>query len=312
MIVGILGSSGFLGTNVVEYLKKIKVDFVEGSRSFNDNLYVDATNYESVKRWISNNEITHVVNLAARCGGIGLNKKHPYKLWSATTRITANTIDACLAENVKRLVMIGTVCSYAASCPTPFNEDNLMNFGMPEPTNRAYGVSKLNGLIGAQAAYEEFGMEVFNLVPVNMYGPHDNFDLETSHVIPAIISKISSAMSCGEKNVSLWGNGEPSREFLFAEDCARAILNALTVDKVFIDPINIGTGVEIKISDLFEMIKEIMGYDGGVVWNDNGLNGQMNRCLDIKRSFDILGWKPEVDLNDGIRKTLEWINKGNK
>lgn len=306
MIVGVLGSNGFLGTNLINFLKSNNIECVEGGRSLHGDLHVNAADYENVKRWISNNNITHVVNLAAKCGGIGLNKKHPYRLWSETTRITANTIDACLAENVERLVMIGTVCSYAAQCPTPFLEDYLMNFGMPEPTNRAYGIAKLNGLIGAQAANQEFGMNVVNLVPVNMYGPYDNFDLETSHVIPAIINKISSAMSSNEDTIELWGDGSPSREFLYVEDCARAIFKSLYMKDVSVNPINIGTGSEITVKDLFKTIKECMNYDGGVIWKNDGLNGQDRRCLDISRALDELDWEPTVSLKEGIMKTIQW------
>jgi len=309
MKVGVLGASGFLGINVMHFLEDKGVIAVPGSRRLEGNFQVDATVYESLKSWISNNGITHVINLAAMCGGIGLNKIKPYQLWSATTRITANVLDACLAENVKKVVMIGTVCSYAAHCPVPFSEDDLMNHGMPEPTNRAYGISKLNGLIGAQAAYSEFSMKIANLVPVNMYGPHDHFDLENSHVIPAMINKIESAVSGGEDLVDVWGDGSPSREFLYVEDCAEAIYKAVIMDETGIEPINIGTGQEITIKELVETLGDLLGFNGEFVWDSSKPNGQMRRCLDISRARQILDWGPSTNLKDGLSKTVSWYKR---
>jgi len=307
MNIGVLGANGFLGFNLLNVLlDNYGITAIPGSRRLNGSFKVDATNYESLKKWISFNNITHVVNLAAMCGGIGLNKVNPYQLWSATTRITANTLDACLAENVEKVIMVGTVCSYAAECPVPFKEEYLMKYGMPEETNRAYGVSKLNGLIGAQAANNEFGMEVVNLVPVNMYGPYDHFDLENSHVIPAIINKVHTAINNGEKTVEVWGDGSPSREFLYVEDCAKAIYKALVRNNIGIEPINIGTGKEIVIRDLVYTIGDLLGFDGEFVWDNSKPNGQTRRCLDISRAEKVLEWKPITKLKDGLMETIAW------
>ena len=307
MIVGVLGSSGFLGTNLMKVLENEGVTAIYGSR--NDPHWrsrVHADDAKSVENWIDNNEITHVVNLAAICGGIGLNKKHPYMLWSATTRITANVLDACIHSKVKKVVMIGTVCSYAADCPIPFKESDLMDHGMPEVTNMAYGMSKLNGLIGGQVATKECGLNVVNLIPVNMYGPHDHFDLENSHVIPAMINKIIAAMEAGEKDIEVWGDGSPTREFLYAEDCADAICRALQDDVSTTEMINVGTGVEITIKELVETICDILEFDGNIIWNKDKPNGQMRRCLDTSKSKKLLNWSHKTNFKEGLRNTITW------
>lgn len=309
MIVGILGSSGFLGLNVGFVLKSNDIKVVAGGRRYDNNSKVDATSVDDIEKWIEVNGITHVVNLAAMCGGIGLNRVHPYKLWSATTRITASVLDACVSKSVEKLVMVGTVCSYAAECPTPFKESYLMNYGMPEETNMAYGISKFNGLIGSQAANKEFGLDVVNLIPVNMYGPYDHFDLDNSHVIPAMINKIDSAISNGSKSVEVWGDGSPSREFLYAEDCSKAILKSLLMDNIGPEFINVGTGEEITIKRLVETLCEVMGFDGDINWNGEKPNGQMRRCLDITRAKSKLGWSPETTLIDGLKKTVKWYRE---
>lgn len=308
MIVGVLGASGFLGINLMQCLEDNGIAAIPGSRRLSGTFKVDAASYENLKLWISGNQITHVVNLAAMCGGIGLNKTHPYRLWSETTRITANVIDACLAEDVKKLVMIGTVCSYAAECPVPFQEQDLMNYGMPEPTNRAYGVAKLNGLIGAQAAITEFGINISNLIPVNMYGPHDHFDLDNSHVIPAMIRKIDDAINSGDDLVEVWGSGIPTREFLYVKDCAIAIFKALNIDTGS-ELINIGTGQEIQINSLVELIGDIMGYKGGFKWDNNKPNGQMRRQLNVERANNLLNFRAKTDLKDGIAETVSWYRQ---
>ena len=305
MKIGVIGSSGFLGNNVVEVLDGH--DVIKGGRSYgyDSDFYVDATDYNSVSNWIKLHSITHIVNLAATCGGIGLNKKHPFELWLQTTQITAAVLKACITHRIERIVMLGTVCSYAAENPVPFNEEHLMNHGMPEPTNRAYGVSKLNGLIGAQAASQEHSLDVINLIPVNMYGPHDHFDLENSHVIPALINKIQHAIDNGLQSVEVWGTGNAYREFLYVEDCAEAILKALNgppTNKLM----NVGTGSEISIKGLTSKLARIMGFEGHFVWKSDKPDGQLRRCLDVSRIQSNLGWKAKTDLDAGLTKTVEW------
>jgi len=304
MNVGILGFSGFLGTNVFECLYGINT--IPGSRKLSGRFNVDATNYDSLNKWVNENRITHIINLAAECGGIGLNKTHPFKLWLSTTRISSNVLDVCVSNGINKLINVGTVCSYAAECPVPFSEDNLMHYGMPEETNRAYGLAKLNSLIGAQAAAKEFDLDVVNLIPVNMYGPHDHFDLENSHVIPAMINKINLAVINGDENVEVWGDGTPSREFLYVKDCAMAIKKALITDNVGNDPINVGTGVEVTIKDTVELIGKILGFKGKFIWNNSKPNGQIRRCLNIDKITKLLDWKPQTDFDSGLRSTISW------
>jgi len=304
-MIGVLGSSGFLGTNLCSKLRKLGYDYVKGSKSLDGRFNVDARNHLSIDNWIKRNGITKIINLAAICGGIGLNKKNPFQLWKATTLITSSVLDSAITMKIEKVVMLGSVCSYAAECPVPFKEIDLMNHGFPEPTNRAYGVSKLNGLIGAAAAFQEYDLDVTNLVPVNMYGLHDHFDLENSHVIPALIRKMVEAKNDGLDEVVVWGSGRASREFLYAEDCCDAIIKSL--DK-FTGPdmINIGSGSEITIKDLVIKIKDKVGYEGNIIWDDSKPDGQIRRCLNISRAEKFLGWKPSTNLDDGLEKTIKW------
>jgi nucleoside-diphosphate-sugar epimerase len=307
MKVGVIGSSGFLGTNVLKALEH-RFDYViPGGRKYGyyNKYYVDARNPLSLTNWIKRNGVTHVVNLAATCGGIGLNKKHPFELWLDTTRITAAVLEACVTHRIDRVVMVGTVCSYAANCPVPFVEDDLMNHGMPEPTNRAYGVAKLNGLIGAQAANKEHDLDVINLIPVNMYGPHDHFDLENSHVIPALINKLQSAIDNKDAEVKVWGTGKASREFLYVEDCAEAIAEALVCEPTS-ELMNVGVGSEITIRELVEKLASIMEYNGKFIWQSDRPDGQLRRCLDVEKITKHLGWSAKTNLDEGLAKTVEW------
>lgn len=200
-------------------------------------------------------------------------------------------------------------CSYAAKCPTPFSEDYLMQYGPPEPTNRAYGLAKLSSLFGAQAFERQYGLSVCNLIAVNMYGPYDHFDLEDSHVIPAIVLKIQTALDQGDNQVTLWGSGSPTREFLYAQDLADAILLAATKPDISSDFINIGSGHEVSIKELADMIRALMGYQGKICWNESRPDGQMRRCLNVDRARDILGFTAKTELADGLARTIEWFRE---
>lgn len=184
-----------------------------------------------------------------------------------------------------------------------------MNHGLPEETNRAYGVAKLNGLIGGQAAHKELGMDVVNLIPVNMYGPYDHFDLENSHVIPALINKIEKAVKENDSVVKVWGSGRASREFLYAGDCAQAIVKSLFLQEPTNELINIGSGSEITIKDLVKMISDEFDYCGRFAWDEDKPDGQMRRCLDTKKAKEILGWEAKVTLKEGLRKTIKWYKE---
>ena len=312
MKVGVLGSTGFLGQNLVSFLNANNINYICGSRRLNSDEKVDATNIDNINNWIRKNNITHITNCAAECGGIGFNQKNPFTLWYNNNLINNNVIMASIANKIKKLVMLGTVCSYSKNTPVPFKEEYLMSYGFPEETNSAYGLSKLSSLFGARAAYDQYDLNVINLIPVNMYGPYDHFDDEKSHVIPAIIKKIDNAIINNDKSITLWGDGSASREFLHAKDCSEAILKALEYDKVYTDFINIGTGEEITVYNLAEMIAEIMNYNGDILWNENNLNGQPRRCLDVSRINNLLGWKSSINLYHGLTETIKWYkqNKG--
>lgn len=307
MKVGVIGSTGFVGINLIEELNKYDMPNVGCSRRTG----VDATDFESLSTWIINNKIECVVNLAAECGGIGLNEKRPFDLWLSTTKISANVLDVVKTLKIQKLVSIGTVCSYAKYAPVPFSEDYIMNYGMPEETNAPYGIAKLNGIVGTQALYKQYGINVFNLIPVNMYGPHDHFDLENSHVIPAIIRKVDDAIKNGDRNIKLWGTGNATREFLYVKDLARAIILAIECSISVPEFINIGIGSEISINDLARKICDIMKYDGNIVWNSFRPDGQPRRCLDVSRAERLLRFVAETDLDKGLNNTISWyLNSG--
>ena len=308
MKIGILGGTGFVGLNLQERFNELGVDYSITSRQHG----IDARKSEEVREWIINTKPDVVVNLAAECGGIGKNQRQPADLWLAATEISAGVLRACIDTEIRRLIMLGTVCSYAAECPVPFSEDYLMNYGPPEPTNRAYGVAKLSGLYGAQAFEKQHGLSVCNLIAVNMYGPQDHFDLEDSHVIPAIIKKLQIAIDGGHPNMILWGTGTPTREFLYARDFADAVLLAATKSNISSDFINIGSGSEIPIKDLANMLAIIMGYKGDIVWDDTKPDGQMRRCLNVDRARDLLGFTASTELLTGLTQTVEWFRESAK
>jgi len=301
--IGILGGTGFVGQNMQERFNELGIEYMIASRKNG----VDARNEESVSKWLRATKPDVVVNLAAECGGIGKNQRRPADLWSATTEISASVLKACTAVGVGRLIMLGTVCSYVANCPTPFSEDYLMNHGPPEPTNRAYGVAKLNGLYGAQAFEIQYGLSVCNLIAVNMYGPFDHFNLEDSHVIPAIMMKFQTAINEDEPSVTLWGTGRPTREFLYAQDFADAVLLAATKPDMNSEFINIGSGQEISIKNLANIIASVMGYTGDILWDETRPDGQMRRCVNVDRARDILGFTAKTELQEGLSRTLEWF-----
>jgi len=304
MKVGVLGHSGFVGINLMEMLEAEGIECCGASRRSG----VDASRIDSIKDWIRQNDITHVVNLAAIAGGIGLNKERPADLWEATQTITTAVLLACSTSDISKLVMTGTVCSYAADARTPFKEEYLMKYGEPEPTNRAYGLAKLSSLYGARAFHDQYGLNVCCLIPVNMYGRHDHFDLKNSHVIPAIIRKITDAKNDND-DVMLWGTGSPTREFLHATDFCRAVVLAIksekkeTCDGTFI---NVGTGSEISIGNLADMISKLMSFRGRILFDPTKPSGQLRRCLDISRARDILGYRPKMDLRAGLADTIDW------
>jgi GDP-L-fucose synthase len=247
---------------------------------------------------------TVVIHLAAQVGGIGANRENPGRFFYANMAMGLHLIEHARRRELAKFVQIGTICAYPKFTPVPFREEELWN-GYPEETNAAYGLAKKVLLVQAQAYRREYGMNSVYLLPVNLYGPRDNFDLETSHVIPAIIRKMIEARERGGKRVTMWGTGRVSREFLYVTDAARAILLAAELYNGP-EPVNIGSGEEITIADLVETIRELTGYRGEIVWDSSRPDGQPRRRLDTVRAREEFGFRAEIGLREGLARTIEW------
>jgi len=295
----VTGGGGFLGTHVVERLRSEGEDpFVVRRRDF------DLTRWDDAERLFAAQKPELVLHLAAEVGGIGANRANPGRYWYANLMMGAHVIELARLHGVRKLVTLGTICAYPKFAPVPFREDDLWN-GYPEETNAPYGVAKKTLLVGSQAYREQYGLDAVYLLPVNLYGPRDNFDLETSHVIPALIRKMVEAKERGESEIVLWGDGTPTREFLYVEDCAEGIvLAAQRYDAA--EPVNLGTGEEISIRDLAELIGELTGFDGDIVWDTSKPNGQPRRKLDTSRAEELFGFRAQTALRDGLARTVEW------
>jgi GDP-L-fucose synthase len=291
----VTGGGGFLGSHVVERLRDRGDDVTVPRRSD-----YDLTSWDDASRLFEDARPDAVIHLAAEVGGIGANRANPGRYWYANLMMGAHVLELSRLHEVTKTVIAGTVCAYPKLTPTPFAEDDLWN-GYPEETNAPYGVAKKSVLVGAQSYRAQYGLDVAFLLPANLYGPRDNFDLETSHVIPALIRK----MLAGTSEVVLWGDGSPTREFLFVEDAAAAFVLALDRD-TGPEPINIGTGDEISIRALAETIAELTGFEGQLVWDTSMPNGQPRRRLSTARAEAVLGFKAETTLRDGLRRTVEW------
>ena len=298
--VCVTGGAGFLGKHVVAELTRRECQniFVPRSEDF------DLTTEAGVAHMYDERHFDVVLHLAAVCGGIGANQARPGKFFRDNAVMGINLMHAALKHGVGKFVQVGTVCMYPRNCPVPFREEDLWN-GYPEETNAPYGLAKKSLLVMAQAYREEYGLNVIFLVPVNLYGTGDNFDLKTSHVIPAMIRRCVDAVRKNRRIVELWGTGVPSREFLYVEDAAEAlVLAAERYDGP--KPMNLGTGREVTMRDLAGMVAKATGFGGSFFWNRNKPNGQPRRCLDTSRAEEALGWKAKTSLEDGIRKTVEW------
>ena len=300
----ITGGTGFLGKAVVDTLQsKGYNDIVAIGRS------VDLTCCEETLAYFAREKPEVVIHLAATVGGIGANKENPGLFMYNNLVMGTNTMEASRLNRVNKFVMVGTVCAYPKFTPVPFKEDDIWN-GYPEKTNAPYGIAKKALMQLVQSYHEQYNFNGVNLIPVNMYGPHDNFDPAISHVIPALILKFYKAMKFNLEAVEVWGTGEASREFLHVYDCANAISLALEKD-VSPEPINIGTGGEIQIKYLAHTIAEVMGYDGAIYFNSDYPDGQPRRQLDISRAKQRLGYEPQIDLLEGLETTIDWF-MGNK
>lgn len=298
----VTGARGFLGSAVKVRLSQ---EGVQGSRLLTPSRKeLNLLNQNDVTSYLSYHSPDVVIHLAAYCGGIGLNRKHPALMFYQNVMMSVPFMDACYRYGVDKFVAVGTVCAYPKFAPVPFKECELWN-GYPEETNAPYGLAKKMLLVQAQSYRAEYGFNAIYVLPVNMYGPGDHFDLENSHVIPAMIRKFVEARAECRDQVVLWGDGSASREFLYVTDAANGIvLAAAKYDKP--EPMNIGTGHEVKIADLAETVKELTEYKGEIVWDTEKPNGQPRRCLDIERAKREIGYEPEVDFSDGLRSTILW------
>jgi GDP-L-fucose synthase len=298
--VVVTGGAGFLGSFLVEGLRQRGVEQVIVPRSRD----YDLTDRDGCRRLVADARPDLVFHLAARVGGIGANRKNPGRFLYDNAIMGLQLIEECRLAGVKKVVALGTICAYPKFAPVPFREDDLWN-GYPEETNAPYGIAKKMLLVMSQAYRQQYGTNSVVLFPVNLYGPRDNFDLESSHVIPALIRKCIAARDAGQSEVVLWGDGSPTREFLYVEDCAEGLLLAAErYDQS--DPVNLGSGEEIAIRDLATLIAEASGYRGRFVWDTSQPNGQPRRRLDVTRARECFGFVARTSLRDGLERTIAW------
>ncbi len=297
----VTGGSGFLGSFLVEALRERGCREVFVPR----HVEYDLRDRDAIIRLYEKTKPQIVIHLAAVVGGIGANRENPGRFFYDNAIMGIELIEYARRFGVEKFVAIGTVCGYPKFAPVPFREDDLWN-GYPEETNAPYGLAKKMMLVQAQAYRAQYGFNCIFLLPVNLYGPRDNFDLQTSHVIPALIRKFAEAKRAGDPEVSLWGDGSPTREFLYVEDAAEGIVLA-TEDYDGPDAINLGAGSEISIRELAEMIAAEVGYQGRFVWDTTKPNGQPRRCLDVGRAEEFFGFRATHTLREGIAKTVEWF-----
>ena len=264
----------------------------------------DLTREADVERMYADTRPTVVIHLAAEVGGIGANRASPGRFFYANMAMGLHLIEHARRAGLAKFVQIGTICAYPKFTPVPFREEELWN-GYPEETNAPYGIAKKALLVMLQAYRQQYGLNGIYLLPVNLYGPGDNFDPRTSHVIPALIRKFVEARDSGEPQVVVWGTGSATREFLYVDDCARAIVLA-TQRYDGPEPVNVGAGFEISIRDLAEKIRDLTGYTGRIVWDTTKPDGQPRRCLDTTRAAELFGFRAEMDFEEGLRRTVTW------
>jgi GDP-L-fucose synthase len=291
----VTGGGGFLGSHLVDRLEAGGHDVV-AARSAD----YDLTSMNDTARLFEDASAELVFHLAAEVGGIGANRANPGRYWYANLMMGAHVLEQARIHETPKLVIVGTVCAYPKLAPVPFAETELWN-GYPEETNAPYGIAKKTILVGAQAYREQYGVNAVFLLPTNLYGPRDNFDLETSHVIPALIRKMLEA----EDEVVLWGDGSPTREFLYVDDCVEGlVLAAERYDGP--EPVNLGAGKEISIRELAELVAEVTGYHGRIVWDQSKPGGQPRRSVDAGRARELFGFEARTPLRVGLERTAAW------
>jgi GDP-L-fucose synthase len=296
----VTGGAGFLGRYVVKRLKARGGEDISVPRSNEYNL----VEMEAVKRLYRDARPDIVIHLAARVGGIEANRKNPAMFFYENLMMGVQMMEGGRQAGVEKFVAIGTVCSYPKVTPVPFKEEDLWN-GYPEETNAPYGLAKKMLLVQAQAYRQQYGFNAIYLMPVNLYGPGENFELETSHVIPALIRKCIEAKASGKDSITAWGDGSPTREFLYVEDAAEGILKAAEKYNKS-DPVNLGSAFEISIRDLLETIIRLTGFKGRVEWDTTKPNGQPRRKLDIGRAEKEFGFRAQTSFEEGLRRTIQW------
>ena len=300
MRVLVTGGGGFLGSRLAALLRDQGHEVAVGRRSD-----YDLTEMDDTRRLFEDTDPELVFHLAAEVGGIGANRANPGRYWYANLMMGAHVLEQARVHATPKLVIAGTICAYPKLTPVPFQEEDLWN-GYPEETNAPYGVAKKAILVGAQSYREQYGTNAIFLLPVNLYGPGDNFDLETSHVIPALIRKMVEAQERGDDEIVLWGDGTPTREFLYVDDCARGLaLAAERYDRA--EPVNLGTGEEIALGELAVLVREATGYEGAIRWDTSKPNGQPRRRLDTTRAEQLFGFTAHVPLREGLARTVTWF-----
>ena len=298
--ITVTGGKGFLGLHVVEKLKEYGCAHFDAISSSDYNLI----HLDDIRRMYEDKKPDIVIHLAARVGGIGYNKENPASLFYTNLIMDTQLIHEGYLRNIEKFVAIGTICAYPKFAPVPFREDDIWN-GYPEETNAPYGLAKKMMLVQSQAYRQQYGFNSIFLLPVNLYGPGDNFDPKSSHVIPALIKKCIDANLNNEKEIVVWGTGVATREFLYVEDAAEAILLAAAAYNKS-EPVNIGAGFEISIRDLVHMIAELTQFKGKITWDETKPDGQPRRMLDTMRALQEFGFRAKTNLRDGLKKTIDW------
>jgi GDP-L-fucose synthase len=303
--VTVTGGAGFLGSFVIEKLQKLgtKEIFVPTIEEY------DLVEPDDIQRMYDEGRPDIVIHLAALAGGIGANRKRPADFFYINLMMGVQLMHEAWHRGIEKFVALGTICAYPKITPLPFREENLWD-GYPEETNAPYGLAKKMLLVQAQAYREQYGFNAIYLLPVNLYGPRDNFNLETSHVIPALIRKCLEAQEKGSDKVVLWGDGSPTREFLYVEDAAEGILMA-TCRYNGSEPVNLGSGKEIRIKDLANLIADLTGFKGELVWDTSKPNGQPRRALDTTRASAYFGFEARTPFEEGLRRAIDWYKSRN-
>jgi len=299
----VTGGAGFLGQCVVRRLREAGYTdiFVPRRAEF------DLTREEDVRRLYEQHRPAVVMHLAAEVGGIGANRENPGRFFYANMAMGLHLIEGARQFGVKKFLQVGTICAYPKFTPVPFKETDLWN-GYPEETNAPYGVAKKALLVMCQSYRQQYSLNAIYLLPVNLYGPGDNFDPRSSHVIPALVRKCVEARQRGDKQIVAWGTGSASREFLYVEDCAEGLVTALQKYDGE-EPVNLGSGIEITIRDLTQLVARLAGFTGEIFWDASKPDGQPRRCLDVSRAKELFGFVARTPFEDGLRRTIEWYER---